>query len=190
VAQAGIDPDPLERELVWLQDLRKVEVLSPLSLQIDSLESTLSLMQKYDESAVTTYSAVAHTRGLQAAFPPTPDGSQFTLATVWSWAIATPDISRQRKAAELLQWLSEPSFLGEWTRLQGWIPTTSAAFTAWPQSQIRELLIGLSEHALPYPSEEISAAMGPVFSQATRKVLIDGNLPADAAREAARSLTP
>jgi ABC-type glycerol-3-phosphate transport system substrate-binding protein len=181
VATAAIQPGPLERELTWLRELWDAGVLSPDSMQLDTLETTLVRIQKYD-------AGLSQKENFYADYPPTPEGARFTLATCWSWSIATPDPRRQQKAAELLTWLSDPEFLAAWGDAQGFLPVSSGVQADWPAGREKDFIAGLSENAVPYPSEEISAALGPVFYQAVRRVLIEEVPPADAAREAAQSV--
>jgi ABC-type glycerol-3-phosphate transport system substrate-binding protein len=188
VATAGIQPEPLERELTWLRELWDAGVLSPESMELDTPEATLVKIQRFDQRAISSYSSLSRKENFYANYPPTPEGARYTLATCWSWSIATPDANRQRKAAELLQWLSAPEFLAAWSSAQGFLPVSSEVLADWPAGREKDLAAGLSEHAAPYPSEEISAALGPVLSQAARRVLIEGSLPADAALEAAHSV--
>lgn len=184
---AGVTAEPLERELIWLLDLWEAGILTPASLQLDSPGATLIRLQQFDDQAMTTFSALEGLSGWTAGSPPTPEGKAFTLATAWSWAIATPDPDRQLLAGELLQWLLAPEFLAEWTRAQGLLPASSRVLDGWPAGMERDLVAGLLENALPYPTEEISATLGPILSNAVRAVLIDGAVPADAARDASRA---
>ncbi len=188
IATAGIDAAPLEKELSWLKELWDAGVLSPDSMQLDTPDSALIRVQQFNQRAMTVYSSISHKENFFSNYPPTPEGTHFTLATCWSWAVATPDANRRVKAAELLDWLSAPEFLAAWGDAQGFLPVTNEVSADWPAGSEKVFVAGISENALPYPSEEISAALGPIFSQAARRVLLEGILPEDAAREAVRSI--
>jgi ABC-type glycerol-3-phosphate transport system substrate-binding protein len=190
IADTIIDPKPLELELKWLLDLHAGEVLSARSLQIDSFETAFRGIENFGESAVTMYSIVSAADDYFPGYLPTPDGEKFSLATGWSWAVATPDPVRQAKAMELILWLADPQFLAEWSRTQGVIPPSSDALEFWPSGSRKALAAGILDRALAFPDDEITAFVGPVFTKAIRRVLMDDVLPADSAQEAAKAIHP
>jgi ABC-type glycerol-3-phosphate transport system substrate-binding protein len=185
-----IDPVPLEKELSWLLSLREHSLLAERSLQLDSFESSLQAIGTYGESAVTLFSIVSRSNDLYVTYLPTPEGKRFSLATAWAWAVSALDPARAAKAAELMLWLSDPNFLAEWSRAQGVFPTERAAVDLWPPDVTRVLANGISEEALMFPDDEVTAFVGPVLAKAARRVLIDGWTPADAAQEAAKAIRP
>jgi len=190
IVDAKIEPEPLEEELAWLTAMQESGVLSPRSLQIESFESSFLAIENFGECSATLYSIVSKAGDYFLSYLPTPEGERFSLATGWAWAVATSDPVRQVKAAELLVWLSDPQFLAEWSLAQGVLPPTRAALDFWPQGLQKNLVAGVSERALTFPDDEISAFAGPIFSKAARRVLLDGVLPADSALEAAKAIHP
>jgi ABC-type glycerol-3-phosphate transport system substrate-binding protein len=190
IPKLEIQAEPLEAELHWLQVLQSKGVLSPLSLQLDSFAGALQAVRQKDECAATLYSHAAVEKGLSLTYLPSPEGAVFSLATGWAWAVATPDINRQVKAAELMLWLSDPQFLADWSRTQGVLPASRTALSLWPSGALRDLAGGISERALRFPDDEIAASLGPVLAKAAQRVLRDGVLPATAALEAAKAVNP
>ncbi|MBN1439174.1 MAG: extracellular solute-binding protein [Anaerolineales bacterium] len=182
--------EPFARELSWLRSMAEYELLSPRSLQIDSFEGAFLAIESIAECAATLYSVVSHNTDYFMTYLPTPDGSRFSLATGWAWTLATADPMRRIKAADLILWLTDPEFLAEWSQAQGVLPASSEAVALWPPGNERELAAGVSGPALPFPDDEISAFIGPIFSKAVRKVLVEGATPEEAAREAAESIRP
>jgi multiple sugar transport system substrate-binding protein len=190
LAGVEIKPDPLEKELTWLAGLNEHKILSPRSLQIDSFENAFLLLENYGDSSATLYSLASRGKGYSIHYLPTPEGERFSLATGWSWAVATSDPDRMKRAADLMRWLTDPEFLAQWTAAQGVLPTSRAALDRWPPGGQRDLLMGISEEALAFPEDEISNSIGPIFSKAAREVLSDGVSPASAAREAVQAIHP
>jgi ABC-type glycerol-3-phosphate transport system substrate-binding protein len=187
---AEIQTDPLARELAWLESMKENELLAPRSLQIDSFEASFLAIENIGECSATLYSIVAKNNDYFMSYLPTPDGAKFSLATGWAWAVATPDPVRQKKAAELMLWLSDPQFLSEWAQAQGVLPSSGAAVDLWPSSVQKRLAAGISENASAFPDDEISAFAGPVLLKAVRRVLLEGMSPSDAAQEAAKAIHP
>ena len=115
---------------------------------------------------------------------PTFDGLGICFADPWSWALVTRDLARQELAAELLNWLMDPGFLGPWSRALGLLPTTRAALSQWPEDTEAALANRLVTSARPRPSIEILAVYGPSLQAAVASVL-NGEATPDAAAQAA-----
>jgi ABC-type glycerol-3-phosphate transport system substrate-binding protein len=185
-----IQPEPLAEALAWLAAMQEGGLLAPGSLQIDSFEGSFLAIENIGECSASLYSIVSRNDDYFMTYLPTPEGKRFSLATGWAWAIATPDPARQVKAAELIAWLSDPQFLADWSEAQGVLPSFSTAIDLWPSSVRKRLAAGISEQAFVFPDDEISAFAGPILSKAVRRVLLEGIFPADAAREAAKTIRP
>lgn len=190
IADARIEPEPLAEELAWLQAMQAGGVLNPRSLQLDSFESSFLAIESVGDCTVTLYSIVSKASDYFIGYLPTPEGEAFSLSTGWSWTVATTNPARQRIAAELITWLSDPVFLAEWSEAQGVLPPARPALELWASGLRRDLVSSISEKALPFPDDEIMVFAGPVFSKAARRVLLDGILPADSAQEAAKAIRP
>jgi ABC-type glycerol-3-phosphate transport system substrate-binding protein len=108
----------------------------------------------------------------------------------WSWALVTPDPLRQALAIELIEWLSEPEFLGPWSRELGLLPTNAEALATWPDDSPTAMANRLVSSARARPSEETFATLGPPLAEALRAVIERGISPLTAARLAAESLEP
>ena len=61
----------------------------------------------------------------------TADGSVYTLATGWVWALASPDPARQSLAAQLAEFLVDQQFLAEWNTATGYLPPHIDALAEW-----------------------------------------------------------
>jgi ABC-type glycerol-3-phosphate transport system substrate-binding protein len=190
LTDAGILADPFVRELTWLAALQEHNILSPRSLQIDSFENAFLEGQNYGEASAAMYSLAARGKGFSIGYLPTPDGKRFSLATGWAWAVASPDPVRRARAAGLMEWLSDPDFLAQWSEALAVLPASRVALAKWPPSAQRNFVEGLSEQALAFPEDEISNSYGPVFSKAVREVLSNGVPPSLAAAEAAQAANP
>lgn len=126
---------------------------------------------------------------IHAAVPlPTRDGVGICLASSWSWAMVTRDPARQQAIAELLDWLTQPEFLGPWTRAAGLLPPTAAALQQWPIGNESSLASRLVTTAIPSPSAETSGIFGPPLQQAIGAVLSGQRSPDEAALQAVQAI--
>jgi ABC-type glycerol-3-phosphate transport system substrate-binding protein len=194
LSEVSLSAPALTSSLAWLLDLSHSGVLSAESLQIASFNQALGILETGGQGAIASYSGYAtatRTRGdLSGSLPPTPEGQSFTLVTGWSWAMATSDPQRQQLAIELIGWLSDPEFLGNWTRAQGVLPARLDALSWWPTDAQTQLARACLSAGVLYPSDEILTTFAPVFSQAAQSVVTRREDPSQAAAAAVNSLRP
>jgi len=192
--EVSLDSPALASSLGWLLGLSQAGVLSSESLQIASSRQALDVLETGGQGAIATfadYAAASRARsGLSASLPPVPEGQPLTLVTGWSWAISTSDPQRQQLATGLVDWLSDPKFLGAWTRAQGLLPARVDALSSWPPDAQTQLARACLSAGVLYPSDEILTTLAPVLSQAARSVLTRGQDPSQAAAAAINSLRP
>ncbi len=119
---------------------------------------------------------------------PTQDGRGIALATTWSWSIVEKNPLQMELATELVTWLSEPAFLGEWTYSLGILPTTSAALATWPDGPEASLASSLVTVARSLPEESLRTRTGPLIENAVEAVLEEATAPTRAAQTAVEAL--
>jgi ABC-type glycerol-3-phosphate transport system substrate-binding protein len=124
-----------------------------------------------------------------AAIPqPTADGAGIALATTWSWTVVDRGPTRLKLAAELVDWLSTPSFLGQWTYALRVLPTRSAVLANWPSGSEAALVSSLVTVAYPLPDEDVRTRLGLLIDNAVKAVLEEGVAPTSAAQAAIEAL--
>jgi ABC-type glycerol-3-phosphate transport system substrate-binding protein len=126
--------------------------------------------------------------GLVAGAVPTRSGQPYTLARGWVWAIASPNTERQELALRLVEYLSDPEFLGKWTATAGYIPPHLSALDQWPDDPRRQFVADLASSAHLYPSENLLSALGPILRQSVLAVLRQQADPVQAASQAVELL--
>ncbi len=117
---------------------------------------------------------------------PTPDGTPFSLASGWSWALAGQDPATRRLGVRLAEFLVENQFLAQWTKAAGYLPPRVDALQTWTESPLRLVLEQVSNSAWLVPSPDLTATVGPVLQQAVMAVL-EGRRDAQGAAKAAIS---
>jgi len=125
---------------------------------------------------------------MAAAPLPTLGGNDFTLANGWVWALASPDVERQRLATELAEFLSEADFLAEWTAATGYLPPRASGLENWRDAALQSLARQVAQSAQLYPAGDLLASLAPVLEQAAIEVLKKQTDPQTAAQNATDSL--
>jgi len=148
----AIDPAALEDVLTFYGSAYSAGVLPLTSRQYESPRQTLGLFdERRAASAVAPLEAWMDQprSGSAAASLPTRDGAGIALARTWSWTLVTRDDDLQATAVALVEWLSDPSFLGPWTFALGSLPPNAVALEEWPAGPSKTLVQQLVNVALP-----------------------------------------
>ncbi|HSM55649.1 MAG TPA: extracellular solute-binding protein [Candidatus Sulfomarinibacteraceae bacterium] len=119
--------------------------------------------------------------GLQGPLPPT--------VNAWTWAITTPDPTRQALAAELIRWLGSSANVGEWTLESNTLPARQSSFEVWPESEYMNFLQRQLSAAAPAPRGANNNMLS-ALSRAASNVILGLSSPEEAAAEAVEALQP
>jgi len=119
---------------------------------------------------------------------PTEDGNAFTLASGWTWALASPEPARRELSTQLAEFLVDEDFLAQWTQAAGYLPPRPAALDSWTDSTLRGLVERIAISARLAPPTELLASLGPILEQAVVDVLKAESLPAAAVQAALEQL--
>jgi multiple sugar transport system substrate-binding protein len=99
----------------------------------------------------------------------------FSYASGWVWALAGANPENQQLAVELAEHLVAEDFIGEWTRLTGYLPTRPSTV-----EDNDRMMAAILESAHPIPSNEVLAIVGPLMQEALTRVL-NGEQPEEVA---------
>ncbi len=119
---------------------------------------------------------------------PVRDGAAFALAGGWSWALVSGRPEAGPPAEQLLDWLLDPTFLGEWTAAMRMLPAQAAALDGWPAGSPTSFARQLGRAARLRPPGEVLSVFGPVLEDAVRNVLGGQLTPQAAAINAAAQI--
>jgi ABC-type glycerol-3-phosphate transport system substrate-binding protein len=191
--QAGgprLEIDPLTEVFRFYQSANGQQVIPAAMLQTHSLAESWN-------AYLSGNALIAHVNAalfladradlLNTAVAPIPGPARAAppLVSGWHWAIATPDASHQRLAAELLNWLMGPENLGVWSYADRWLPATTGALDIWPtDDQYVQFVRDQLQAAVPHPGEAYDQVVQPRLTQAVRDVLLGNSAPAAAAAAA------
>jgi ABC-type glycerol-3-phosphate transport system substrate-binding protein len=180
-----LDPVILESVFDFYQKANTAGVMPNWLTQENTDELSWGDFMKPQAQMVITWATWFFDRttgGINLTAIPTQDGTPFTLATGWVWALTGNDPSRYPVGFELAEFLTEGEFLGEWTQAVGYLPPRASATAVWP-SDLQAVASQILPSAVLIPDESIQKALGEVFSQASIKVLNRESTPAEAANE-------
>ncbi len=127
---------------------------------------------------------------------PTLNGTPFALASGWVWALTSPEPEKHPTSVQLAEFLTESSFLAEWTAAMDRLPPRPSSLQGWTE-HIREAINTpgllqevdtLAQSLHPFPGADLLNSIGGALGQATVDVL-KGSADADeAALEAASTV--
>lgn len=112
------------------------------------------------------------------------DGTPFTLATGWVWALAGSNPQTDPLAAELAEWLTAGDFLAQWDQALGYLPPRPNALKTLDP---RGALDAVSQSAQVMPANDLVLTVGPVFQTALGRIL-NGESPEVVAKESVEAL--
>ncbi len=119
---------------------------------------------------------------------PSADHADLTLATGWSWALASSDPARRALSSRLAEYLVDEAFLAAWTQLAGYLPPRPGALARWTDSPLRGVMEQIARSAQLVPPTDVLASLGPLLEQATVDVLKAESTPAAAVQSALAQL--
>jgi ABC-type glycerol-3-phosphate transport system substrate-binding protein len=125
-----------------------------------------------------------------AAVLPTLDGTPYTLADGWVWALSNPQDENQEASLLLAEFLTQSDFLTSWTQAGGYLPTRPSTLDSWPASPLRDLIVQFTESARIIPSTDVLTTIGPALQEATIQVLKEEANPEVAAQMAQDKVQP
>lgn len=96
------------------------------------------------------------------------EGTPFTLATGWTWALAGSHPQSDSLAAELAEWLVADEFLSDWDQALGYLPPRPNAMV---NLDPRGTLDSVSQSAQVLPSNDILFTLGPILQDSLGRLL-------------------
>lgn len=190
--QPQLEPDRLRAALTTLQNLQFANVLPVSTLTYADPAATWQVFRERRATLALTsaqWYLLERSRVIASAaiLPPTQNGRPFTLASGWSWTIINTGKDPAR-AASLLNWLSEPARLAEWSQAARVLPTRASALAEWGDTPVAALAAEVLPRAQLQPARPLLDVVGPPIQKALQDVLNQRATPADAAAAASQAL--
>ena len=187
-----LDPELLAEVLTFFRDAEQAGLMPYWLTQYESDEQVWKAFEEERTDLASTWSS-RHLREPSAATTiaqlPTPGGGAYTLGTGWVLAVATDQPERQELSVELAKFLTDSSFLAEWTQLAGFLPPRSSSLNSWEDAALIPVLDKIARSTNLYPSLDVLVILGSPLKQATVEVLKQQSDPLTAAQTALQALT-
>jgi len=180
-----LDADALTRMLTLVQQGVSKEIFPPSLANVTTDAQTLQI---YRTGSTDTNKAIIWILNYRASedgtITPLPGLGEtpFSYATGWVWALAGGNPEKQQLAAELAEYLVADDFIGEWTRLTGYLPTRPSEV---PEND--RMMAAILESAHPVPSNDVLTMLGPLVQEALTRVL-NGEQPDQVAQSVTEKL--
>jgi ABC-type glycerol-3-phosphate transport system substrate-binding protein len=193
-SRPSLNKEILTRVLAFYQQAATSELTPFWLTQFQNDDQSWDAFQKGQSDMVITWASRflreqrEQSTSYTAAPVPTLSGADFTLATGWVWAIASPLPERQKLAAQLAEFLSESKFLTQWTQATGYLPPRPSALESWGEARLHPLAEDISKSAQLYPSSDVLPSLALPLSEATIAMLKQQGEPNTAAERAVDSL--
>ncbi|MBN1428088.1 MAG: extracellular solute-binding protein [Anaerolineae bacterium] len=189
-----LDPESLTQVLTFYNQAHERGLIGTNLFQLTTPSESWRLYRDRQTNLAavssTTYLAERDdVRNTLLTWTPTPDGQAHTLATGWSWVVATHDPTRQSAVMSLVYFLMNPINQGLYSKAADKLPTRHAALIVWgeddPYVAFADQLIS---NAYPMPDTSVQTIVGAAIQDALEAVLLNNVLPAQAAAQAEQSI--
>lgn len=118
----------------------------------------------------------------------TADGSPFTLATGWVWALPSSSSDNRMLSIQLAEFLCGSEFMAKWTQAAGYLPTRRSALEEWSNASLLRVMGRVVSSAYLIPSADVLTSLASPLEHATVVVLKQESDAITAAQDAAESL--
>jgi len=115
------------------------------------------------------------------------ENTNYSLGDGWVWTLAGSSAEKQPLAAELASYLVESSFMSEWTRVSGFLPTRPKALDGWSNEGMKISLNEALQSAYPIPPDDVMSVLGPLLQGALVRIF-NGEQPEVVARSVIENL--
>ena len=178
-----LDEEVLTRVLTLIEEGRSKKVFPSSLVNVTNEIQTLQVYRTGSANKGIIWILNYHPASDGAIAPlPGLDETPFSYATGWVWALAGSDPENQQLAAKLAEFLVADSFLTEWTRATGYLPTRPSSVEEGDRT-----MTAILESAHPIPSSAVLAVLGPLMQEAITRVL-NGEQPTDVAGSVVQKL--
>jgi hypothetical protein len=115
-------------------------------------------------------------------------GTAYTLANGWLWAVSDPFPERRELSEKLAVFLSQSDFMSPWSEASALLPTRPSALAAWNNQSLAAMLNQVALSAQLRPDNVVLTSIGPALHDTGLDVLKQKISPQDAANQAAEGL--
>lgn len=174
------DVDPTDGQEIQSEDLQAVvdffadgseRGLFPFWLtQYETSEQSWGAFSEGRVPALATWSSLAFDSrnvDIHASPLPTADGRDFAVLRGWVWAISTAQTEHLDPATKLIDFLTQPEFMAQWSAAAGLLPPRQSSLAAWSPDARQVLASQIVHNAAALPQLRTADSLGSALSQTT-----------------------
>ncbi len=99
------------------------------------------------------------------------DEPSSTFVDGWVWCISDPQNEHNPVNAQLIEFLTDPDFLREWSPAQGALPVRPSSLMGWNNINLRKLLEQVAMSAMVKPRTDVLTFLGPILTEQVVEIL-------------------
>jgi ABC-type glycerol-3-phosphate transport system substrate-binding protein len=186
-----LDEQILSKVLSFLHEAQANGVMPTWLTQYQTYDQTWQVFTEQHTNLVVSWTSdyLANPVENTAIAPiPVSNGKPFSLSTGWVWAITSPRADALNLSVELAEFLSESSFLAQWSAAAGYLPPRPSSLSSWQNKALIATADQIARSAMIYPSTDLLESIAPLLSKAVVQVMKNEIDPQTAARQAVESL--
>lgn len=164
-----LDQEPLSRTMIYLHQAYLDRHISTISVQAQTEAQILDalLNGNTDIGFIKLSQLLKNNQEKTSAVTLRISLPGQTLAQGRFWAITTANPAKLSKIQALILAVSEPGFMGDYTKALGVLPARPSALESWVDLTTEVPWMRIGELSLPMPEESIINRLGPILRKAT-----------------------
>ncbi len=178
-----IQGESLLEVFTYYQDAQAAGVMPYWLTQFETDEQAWESYQDRQSTMAITWSSILLTTesaNTSLAAIPTKEANPFSYASGWVWCVVPSNIETEQEAVELIEFLTESSYLNTWGIEAGYLPVRPSGLDSWSETPFYSTLQQLLPAAVLLPGNDLLDDLGPEIRDAVVSVLKDQVEPADA----------
>jgi len=185
----GTDPEVLIQEesllqvFTYYQEAQAANVMPYWLTQFETDEQAWGSYQDRQSTMAITWSSFiirGESANTSLAAVPTKEAKPFSYADGWVWCVIPSNLETEQEAVELVEFLTNSSYLNIWGGEAGYLPVRPSGLDSWKESPYYITLQQLLPAAVLLPGNGLLNDLGPEIRDAVISVLKDQIEPAQA----------
>jgi len=165
----------------YYQDAQAAGVMPYWLTQFETDEQAWQSYQDRQSTMAITWSSIlltAESANTSLAAIPTKKANPFSYASGWVWCVVPSNMETEQEAVELIEFLTESSYLNTWGVEAGYLPVRPSGLDSWSETPFYSTLQQLLPAAVLLPGNDLLDDLGPEIRDAVISVLKDQVEPA------------
>lgn len=185
----GTNPEALIKEesllqvFTYYQEAQAANVMPYWLTQFETDQQAWGSYQDRQSTMAITWSSfflTGESANTSLAAMPTKEAKPFSYADGWVWCVIPSNLETEQEAVELVEFLTESSYLDIWGAEAGYFPVRPSGLQSWSETPYYTTMQQLLPAAVLMPGNELLDDFGPEIRDAVISVLKDQVEPADA----------